>query len=148
MRTELDGATNPDPNLNSNPTPNPNPSSNPSPNPNPNPNPNPGMRIMIYVAITAVGTLLINATTTGPIVRRLGLTAIPKVELKAMSNVRQHGQSAPLGRAPARPLCLLRARLAALDSSALPGRGQPTGRPAAASGARASRLQRRPFPRL
>jgi len=48
-----------------------------------------GMRIMIYVAITAVGTLLINATTTGPIVRRLGLTAIPKVELKAMSNVRR-----------------------------------------------------------
>ena len=47
------------------------------------------MRIMIYVAITAVGTLLINATTTGPIVRRLGLTAIPKVELKAMSNVRR-----------------------------------------------------------
>ena len=40
------------------------------------------MRIMIYVAITAVGTLLINATTTGPIVRRLGLTAIPKVELE------------------------------------------------------------------
>ena len=48
-----------------------------------------GMRIMIYVAITAVGTLLINATTTGPIVRRLGLTAIPKVEMKAMSNVRR-----------------------------------------------------------
>ena len=41
-----------------------------------------GMRIMIFVALTALFTLLINATTTGPIVRRLGLTAIPKVELK------------------------------------------------------------------
>jgi len=48
-----------------------------------------GMRIMIFVALTALFTLLINATTTGPIVRRLGLTAIPKVELKAMSNVRR-----------------------------------------------------------
>ena len=33
----------------------------------------------------------------------------------------QHGQSALLGSAPARPLCLLSARLAALGSSALPG---------------------------
>ena len=32
----------------------------------------------------------------------------------------QHGQSAPLGSAPARPLCLLSARLAALGSSVLP----------------------------
>jgi hypothetical protein len=47
------------------------------------------MRIMIYVAITAVGTLLINATTTGPIVRRLGLTAIPKVELKLDPNTQE-----------------------------------------------------------
>ena len=47
----------------------------------------------------------------------------------------------PLGSAPAWLLCLLRARLAALGSSALAGRGQPTGRPATASGARASRLQ-------
>ena len=47
----------------------------------------------------------------------------------------------PLGSAPARLLCLLRARLAALGSSALPGRGRPTGFPATASGARASRLQ-------
>ena len=46
----------------------------------------------------------------------------------------------PLGSAPARLLCLLRARLAALGSSALPGRGLATGRPATASGARASRL--------
>ena len=40
-------------------------------------------------------------------------------------------------------LCLFRARLAALGSSALPGRGRPTERPATASAARASRLQSR-----
>ena len=50
-----------------------------------------------------------------------------------------------LDSAPARLLRLLRARLAAPGSSALPGRGRPTGRPAAASGARASRVQSRPF---
>ena len=49
-----------------------------------------------------------------------------------------------LGSAPARLLRLLRA----LGSSALPGRGHPTGRPATASGARASRLQSRRSPRL
>ena len=38
----------------------------------------------------------------------------------------QHGQSAPLGSATARILCLLRARLVALSSSALPGRGRLT----------------------
>ena len=52
-------------------------------------------------------------------------------------------QSACLGSAPARLLRLLRARLAALSSAALPGRGRPTGRPATASDARASRLQSR-----
>ena len=41
----------------------------------------------------------------------------------------------PLGDAPARLLCLLSARLAAPGSSALPGRGRATGRPATASGA-------------
>ena len=45
------------------------------------------------------------------------------------NEVLQQGQSPPLGSAPARPLCLLRARLAAL----------------AAPGARASRLRNRPF---
>ena len=35
---------------------------------------------------------------------------------------RQHGHSAPVGSTPARPLCLLRACLAALGSSALPKR--------------------------
>ena len=53
-----------------------------------------------------------------------------------------------LGSAPARLLRLLRARLAALGGSVLPGRGQPFGRLATALGVRASRLQSRPFPRL
>ena len=44
--------------------------------------------------------------------------------------MQQHGQSAP-----ARLLCLLRTRLAALGSSALLGRGRRIGRPATASGA-------------
>ena len=48
----------------------------------------------------------------------------------------------------ARLLRLPRARLAALGGSALPGRGRPSGRPVTAAGARASRLQSRPFPRL
>ena len=54
----------------------------------------------------------------------------------------------PLGSAPARPLCLLRACLAALESSVLPERGPFTARPATASGAHASRLQSRRFHRL
>ena len=55
-----------------------------------------------------------------------------------------HAQSAPPLAAPqARLLRLLRTRLSALGSSALPGRGQPTGRPATASAARAIRLQSR-----
>ena len=62
--------------------------------------------------------------------------------------VQPHGQSAVWVGAPARLLRLLRARLAAPGSSALPGRGRPTGRPATASGARASRLQSRRFHRL
>ena len=53
-----------------------------------------------------------------------------------------------LGSAPARLLRLLRARLAALGGSVLPGRGRPSGRLATALGVRASRLQSRPFPRL
>ena len=49
----------------------------------------------------------------------------------------------PLGSAPARLLRLLSARLPAPGSSALPGRGPATGRPATASEARANRLQSR-----
>jgi len=48
-----------------------------------------GLRIIIYTAITCLGTLLVNATTTGPIVRWLGLTAESKVEQKAMRNARR-----------------------------------------------------------
>ena len=50
--------------------------------------------------------------------------------------------------APARLLCLLRARLAALGSSELLERGRLTGRPVVALGARANRLQSRRFQRL
>ena len=49
---------------------------------------------------------------------------------------------------PARLLCLLRARPAALVSSTLPERGLPTEQPASASGARATHLQSRRFHRL
>jgi hypothetical protein len=47
---------------------------------------------------------------------------------------------APLGSASARRLRLLRGRLAALGSSALPGRGRPTGRPAVATALAAAQL--------
>ena len=57
----------------------------------------------------------------------------------------QHGQSAPHGSAPARLLYLLGARLAALGSSALPGRGRPAGLPVTALDARASRPQSHRF---
>ena len=57
----------------------------------------------------------------------------------------QQVKSAALGSAPARLLRLLTARLVVLGSSALPGRNRPTAFPAAASAARASRLQSRPF---
>ena len=50
----------------------------------------------------------------------------------------------PIGSARARPLCLLRARLAALGSSALPGRGPATGSPATASGSTPRGLKRAP----
>tara|TARA_B110001452_G_scaffold267295_1_gene276627 strand:+ start:1176 stop:1784 length:609 start_codon:yes stop_codon:yes gene_type:complete len=33
-------------------------------------------------------TLLINAPTTGPIVRKLGLTRVPRVEMKALANIK------------------------------------------------------------
>eukprot|EP00964_Phaeocystis_antarctica_P139247 scaffold103996_cov66-Phaeocystis_antarctica.AAC.1 len=49
--------------------------------------------------------------------------------------------------APARPLHLLRARLVALGGMHSQGASRPTGRPATALGARASRLQSRPSPR-
>ena len=60
----------------------------------------------------------------------------------------QHAQKCSLGTARARLLCLLRARLADMGGSELPGRGGLSGRPATASSVRASRLQSCPFPRL
>ena len=51
----------------------------------------------------------------------------------------------PLGSAPARPLCLISARLAALGSSVLPERGPASGTPTTASGAQASCLRSRRF---
>ena len=50
--------------------------------------------------------------------------------------------------APARPPCLLRARLAAPGGPALPGKRRLTGRPATASAARAGRHRGRTLPRL
>ena len=54
-------------------------------------------------------------------------------------SVLEHAQSAHLAAPPARLMCLHWARLVALGSSALPGRGRPTGRPATSSGAAASK---------
>ena len=54
----------------------------------------------------------------------------------------------PLAVPPARLLCLLRPRLVAPCSSALPGWAPASGIPATASGARASRLQSRRFRRV
>ena len=51
----------------------------------------------------------------------------------------------PSWQRPSSPPAPLRSHLAALGGSALPGRGRPTGRPATASGARASRLRCRRF---
>ena len=69
----------------------------------------------------------------------------------AASSARQQGQSAPVGSAaPARGRCLYYplATAAAPGSSALPGRGPGTARPATASGAPARRLQSRRFPHV
>ena len=53
-------------------------------------------------------------------------------DLTRRCTVKAPALASRLGIAPARLLRLLRARLAALDGSALPGRGRPTGRPAIA----------------
>jgi len=74
----------------------------------------------------------------GTFTRKEGMAGVIVKEATVMP----HGQSAP-----ARLLCLPTARLTAPGSSSLPGRGRPTGNPATASGARASRLQDRRFHR-
>jgi hypothetical protein len=57
----------------------------------------------------------------------------------------QHGLSTPLAVPKVGSLCLLRARLAALAGSALPGERPAHWAPATASGVRASRLRNRRF---
>eukprot|EP00964_Phaeocystis_antarctica_P105573 scaffold70573_cov31-Phaeocystis_antarctica.AAC.1 len=69
----------------------------------------------------------------------LGMAAWSKVLPLADRETR----SLSRGSAPARLLRLLSVRLVALGSSALPGCGPATGRPATASGAPASLLQSR-----
>ena len=76
--------------------------------------------------------------TGGPVAARVRGRAWPKCP----APVPPQGQSAP-----ARLLCLLRARLAA-PARHSPGRGRPPGRAATAAGARASRLQSRRCHRL
>ena len=65
--------------------------------------------------------------------------------LNATDAQRARSESARRRRAPARLLRHLRACLTAPGSPTLSGRSRPTGRPANASGARASRLQSRRF---
>ena len=93
----------------------------------------------------------VTAVTVPPEYRRLGVAAQLMDMLERGSEndqgyfvdlfVRQHMPKCPLGRAPARRLRLLGARLVAPGGVHSQGRGQPTVRPATASGARASRLQ-------
>ena len=83
-----------------------------------------------------------SASSTSSEVKRTTSASSTSSEGKAARSNR------PLGSAPARLLRLLRARLAALAGSALQGERPVTGRPATASGARACRLQSRPFRRL
>jgi NhaP-type Na+/H+ or K+/H+ antiporter len=45
-------------------------------------------RVVIFVSTTAILTLVVNATTTGGLVRRLGLTDIPKAQKRAQLHVR------------------------------------------------------------
>ena len=85
---------------------------------------------------------------------RLRLRAQARVHHPQLVERRAAWSKSPFGRAPtgsvapSLPLRLLRARLVALAGSTLSGRGRSTGRPATTVGARASRLQSRPFPRL
>ena len=68
--------------------------------------------------------------------------AAGKAAMMTLNRMAAWLKRALLGSAPARPLCLLRARLAAPGSSVRPGRGPATGTSATALGARASCLQR------
>ena len=70
--------------------------------------------------------------------RSVAILKLPRTGSTWLVHALQHGQSATLGSAP---------RLSRL-LWALPGRGLPTRRPAAASGARANSLQTRRLPRF
>ena len=105
-----------------------------------------------HPAFTREGLLGADAAR-GSLVLSLPQPALPPRSFRASFQLRMGGgatawSNCPLGSAPARLLCLLTARLVALGSSALPGRGRPTELPATASGARASCLQSRPFHRV
>jgi GNAT superfamily N-acetyltransferase len=100
----------------------------------------------------------VTAVTVPPEYRRLGVAAQLMNMLERGSEndkgyfvdlfVRQHGQSAPLA-GPQLAFCATSGRTGWLGAACTPrGRGQPTGRPATASGARASGLQRGRFHRL
>ena len=103
--------------------PHPYPIANPSPDPNPIPSPN------LNLALTLTLTRLPPPSPSPSLISGIANLGGPPARSKCS-----------LASAPARLLRLLRARLEALGSSALPGRGRPTVRPATASGARASRL--------
>ena len=119
----------PKPNPNPNPDPNPNP--NPKPGPNPNPNPNQVHWAQLWPGGLELGQLLLAhpALAHGREVVELG-TGLGTAAVCAALTGATACSKWPLGSAPARLLCLLRARLAAPTGSALPGRGQPTGCPA------------------
>ena len=93
-------------------------------------------------AVYVIGGLIDRSVASQATLRRAEAHRVSARRLPLREFAPQHGQSATLGSAPARLLCLLRARLAVLISSVLPGRGS-AGRPATAWGARASRLQSR-----
>ena len=156
----------PDPKPNPKPSPSPSPSPSPNPNPNPKPGPNPdqvhasaspfeGLAertnwLGVAIADDSFGKALLAAGVPEETIKKW--SSDPQVTYDA-ETAKSTGRAArakalPLGSAPARPPCLLRARLAAPGGPALPGRGRLTGRPATASGARTSRQSSRRFHRL
>ena len=73
----------------------------------------------IAPGILQFSAIFASAPTPKPARRQMPVRRMPSSKGR-----RKHGQSARLGSAPARLLCLLRVSLAALGSSALPVRGQ------------------------
>ena len=104
----------------------------------------------VAAAVAAIAGAICAAaveSTRSSVTRNSALSSTPSAALCSppLTASRAVGTTAwskcPLGSAPARLLRLLRVRLAAVGSSALPGRGSDTGRPATAFGARANHLQ-------